>query len=441
MTAERKIFESGLIRESYILRTLPSGLRICFFPRKSVTVGAAMVVNAGAFDTCFRMAGEAEARKLPAGCAHYLEHVMFALPDGGDALEAFAGYGASANAYTASETTTYYFSCTDNGEPFLESLSLLLSLMARPAFTEKTIEKERPIIAEEISMCRDEPGDVLWETAMKALYREHPAREPVCGTKASLAEIGLSVLNRFLTAFYQPENMILVVEGDIGEEQTIALCREYFPDDCKKTAVERVLPREEPTPAARFSRTETDTALPLAAVCFKDTEISTDPMERMKKCETVSLLSDLLFSGTSHFYNELYDDGIIDGRFSVEYEHSRAVSYFIVNAETPEPEEFVRRVKSYIAERQKLHDISEEAFQRCRRVMYASSVYGFESPGGSMPTDCANIAFDGGELFRQIDIMMQIRREDLFALLDTYFSEENCAVSVVYPIDRQEQKG
>ena len=89
-----------------------SGLEILLFPKKCVTTFATLVFRFGSQDTAFRM-GNRE-HKVPDGTAHFLEHKLFARPDGTDANEAFSRVGAEANAWTSYDKTANLFS---TGEP------------------------------------------------------------------------------------------------------------------------------------------------------------------------------------------------------------------------------------------------------------------------------------------------------------------------------------
>ncbi|MBQ7983802.1 MAG: hypothetical protein IJ302_09530, partial [Clostridia bacterium] len=86
--------------------------------------------------------------------------------------------------------------------------------------------------------------------------------------------------------------------------------------------------------------------------------------------------------------------------------------------------------REYLADRIRLHDITEAQFERCRRVMYASSVTAFESTE-DMALDCLDCTMEGGELFASVDAMMQITREDLFDALDSLYRPDRFAVSIV----------
>lgn len=91
----------------------------------------------------------------PAGVAHFLEHKMFDMPDGGNALSVLSANGAQPNAFTSSGMTAYFFDCTSG---FEENLRMLLKFVSTPYFTQETVDKEQGIIAQEICMVEDNPA-------------------------------------------------------------------------------------------------------------------------------------------------------------------------------------------------------------------------------------------------------------------------------------------
>ena len=156
-----------------------SGLPVFVYPMPGFqTKYAVLAVKYGACDRRFLLDGKR--KDTPAGVAHYLEHKLFDMPDY-DVGERFAALGASPNAYTSHGMTAFLFSCTENFEPCLEEL---LRFVTTPYFTPESVEKERGIIAQEISMSEDDPSRRVDRRFFRALYRGHPVRDPVTGTAA-----------------------------------------------------------------------------------------------------------------------------------------------------------------------------------------------------------------------------------------------------------------
>ena len=162
--------ENKMLGEKHISFKHKSGLEVFVFPKKMTTSYAIFATRYGAIDNKFKLEGEDKFTEVPDGIAHFLEHKLFECEGGIDAFELFAKTGASANAYTSNTMTGYLFSCT---EKFYESLEILLDFVTHPYFTEKTVQKEQGIIAQEIKMYEDNPGARLHKELMKALYKEN----------------------------------------------------------------------------------------------------------------------------------------------------------------------------------------------------------------------------------------------------------------------------
>ena len=84
--------------------------------------------------------------QTPYGTAHFLEHKVFAMPDG-DAFSEFSKMGVDANAMTSYNQTSYLFMATQN---VMEALDYLLKMIDTPFVTDENVTSEKSIIAEEL---------------------------------------------------------------------------------------------------------------------------------------------------------------------------------------------------------------------------------------------------------------------------------------------------
>ena len=116
--------------------------------------------------------GGTESITVPDGIAHFLEHKMFEKEDG-DVFQKFSGFGASANAFTSFTRTAYLFSSTNN---IYNSTETLLNFVQEPYFTEATVNKEKGIIGQEITMYDDQPDWRLYFGTIENMYHNHPVK-------------------------------------------------------------------------------------------------------------------------------------------------------------------------------------------------------------------------------------------------------------------------
>lgn len=431
---------SDRLHQSYTRIRHKSGLTVCVLPKRAAVTYGVLGVNFGANDRIFRMTDDAvhtpllttetmpaDVFHIPSGCAHFLEHKMFAERGGEDAIARFARFGANADAYTTPDLTAYLYSTTE--DPYAP-LEILLDFVMNPYFTEENVARERSIIAQEIRMYDDSPMQTGYYNLMAALYHTHPIRDNVGGTEETIRDITPAVLYRCHEAFYRPDNMVLSVSGNVTPEEVLAVCDLCLPDTVTANRTQRIYLPEPKTIVTDHVTAQAGAAAPLLYFGVKDNCLSSDPTERLRHASAVDILNDILFCKSSAIFSDLYAKGWINGRFGAEYEHNETYSYTLISAETAYPAETADAIRTYLADRVRLHDITDAQFARCRRVMYASSVTAYESTE-DMALDCLDSTMDGTELFSSVDIMMQITKDDLIDALDALYRPECMAVSVV----------
>ena len=423
---------SELLGETYFYAEHESGLPIYVFPKELTTTYAILSARYGSVDRAFRKKGEREWITPPAGVAHFLEHKLFENEDGSDSFEVFSALGADANAYTACNRTAYLFSCT---EQFDEALSELLRFVFSPYFTEQTVKKEQGIIAQEIRMYDDNPWERCFQNLMEGMYHTHPVRESICGSEASIARITDQILYECHSAFYQPENMALVVCGRVTAEQVLRIADEALPKKWEKTEIERYHCAEPRGVRASFTEARMQVSKPIFSIGIKDTNIPSNPAERMRRDAAMSLLEEILFSRAGDFYSTLFEEGLITASYSYGYSIAADFAFHTVSGESDCPKEILRRLREYLKRVQK-EGIAEDAFERCRRVLYADEIRGYDSTE-EISNNLLTFVFDEADLFAYPEVLMSIRREELPALLGELLEKDAFCLSAVYPLNTQ----
>ena len=424
---------SSLLGEMYYKIPHKSGLDIYVYPKDVSTTFASIAVNYGAADRQFRLAGEKEYTAIPDGTAHFLEHKMFEMEDGSDAFDYFAETGADANAFTSSLTTCYLFSCT---EEFEESLAILLDMVAHPHFTEESVEREKEIIAQEIKMSEDQPSDALYYGLMQSLYRKNNQRIRVAGTVESIADITADTLRRAHSVFYNLRNMALFVCGNVTPEDVIEVADQVLA--AAPEASFEVLREAEPAALAekRFVQ-QMQVSKPLFCIGVKDIDISENPRERMKKQCIMDILNDVLFSRSSPFRNDLYENGWISSSMSYGFTHCLEFSHNVISGESKDPETVYEKYISYLAQVQK-DGVDPAAFERCKRVLYANCVSSFDD-ASEICHNMMDTILDGEDPLEEPRIIASITLEDANRVLRSLFCEERTAMAVIMPIQNNKE--
>ena len=412
--------------------TLPNGLTVAVVPRPGFSKKLCyFVTDYGAIHTHFTQNGQEMV--APAGIAHYLEHKMFDMPEG-EISSRFASIGADVNAFTSYDMTAYYFSCTDR---FEEALRLLLTFVSTPYFTEESVKKEQGIIGQEIEMNADTPETVVFEQLMTCMYKNHPIHTPILGTRESIAQITPEILTACHQAFYTPENMLLCVVGDVDAEAVCAIAQEILPGDKKEKTPRTEQWDEDLQVQPHFASTQMEVAMPMFQIGFK----CVDPGkgEDAVRAEFVAdLASEILFGESSQLYLKLYEEGVIDGSFGGGFETVSGMGMLTVSGDSDDPE----KVRQALLERAKAlceEGVSEADILRMKRSAMGRRIRALDSFNSLIFRICAYY-FTGFDYLEFPEIYQKITPQELMEFIRNTVREENCAVSVIYPIDKEKSK-
>lgn len=157
------------------------------------------------------------------GIAHLFEHMMFRpLAEGKQGFfETARALGAQVNANTRFESTVY-----TSTVPRRNLAGLLEAEAARfrsLTVTDALLDVERRAVWSEYSTKFDaDPTFDLWYTQYKAAFPGHPFEWMIIGFREDLTKISARDCNQFFQTFYRPNNVGLVIAGDIDLAETLA---------------------------------------------------------------------------------------------------------------------------------------------------------------------------------------------------------------------------
>lgn len=421
-------FENKALSEAYYKTVHSSGLTVYVYPKARSTSYVMLTAKYGSLEREFRLEGEKDFMRVPDGVAHFLEHKLFEEEDGSDAFEKFAPLGASANAFTSFDMTSYLFSTTDRLE---EALSVLLSFVTHPHFTQENVKKEQGIIAQEIGMCDDEPWNRLYYSFLECLYREHNVRVNIAGTVQTISEITPDILYRCYRTFYQLSNMALVVSGNISMEAVMKTVDSVIPDKAPTKRIICRYPEETAEINCPYTELKMAIATPLFAFGVKDIEEFSTPADRIKRGVLLEMIGKACFSRSAPFYNKLYTEGLLTKDIGYAFEAPNSCAYFIVTGESKKPIEIYERTKLLL---QNLSDNipSEEDFLRIKRAMYASHIRTFDSTE-SLAMALTDTFINGTDPILEGELIASLTYADFCAFAAEYFKDKEFVLSVIYP--------
>ena len=406
--------------------TLPNGLTLAIVPKKGFSRKMAyFVTGAGSMHRKFSKNGRIW--EAPMGVAHFLEHKLFDMPGGRDITEEFAALGASVNAFTSYDMTAYYFTCTQN---FTKCLTLLAELVTQPYFTEESVEKEQGIIGQEIDMNEDSPETRIFEDLMVAMYENHPIREPILGTRETIAALTPQILYDCHRAMYRPDQMILCIVADADPRELRELA-ENITSDMTAGGAEMINAWEEPSGTLQpLVQSKMEVSRPVFQLGFKCDAFGTG--EKAIYREFVGdLAAEVLFGESSELYLRLYEEGLIDPSFGGGLDTVSGMALLTATGDSDHPE----KVRDAILERAryiKENGISQEDFLRIKRSTLGGKIRGLDSFDSICFRLCA-YHFSGFDYFDFPAVYESVRVEDVQAFIADYVTQERCSLSVIEP--------
>lgn len=109
-------------------------------------------------------------------------------------------------------------------------LELLADVVRNPRFDPDEIEKERKEALDALARADNDPNWLLQQSVAQALYASGPYARPVAGTPEAVRRITRQDLVRFHQRHYVPENLIVVVVGNIDRAAAEEKVERYFGD-------------------------------------------------------------------------------------------------------------------------------------------------------------------------------------------------------------------
>lgn len=319
-------------------------------------------------------AGSRDEEGLPAGLAHFVEHMVFKGTERRSARDIsfeIENAGGQINACTSEDQTVY------EGRGEAELLPVLADVLAdmvwHATFPDPEIRLEREVIGEEITMYRESPADHIGDLVSGALWGGHPLGNPISGTPESIGLIDRAGLCGFRDRHHFREDVVIAAAGPFSFEEVLAVMRPHLPARFLPTVEPRRF--ERPAAAARevIDRRDTD-QLQLALGWHT-------PGRHSEERHALRLLSLILGeSASSRLFLELREERGLCYQISSDVTFFHETGAFEISAGL-DPE---GRGEALACIRREIRDLAENGprpgeLERAKRLAIAQSKFGFET--------------------------------------------------------------
>jgi zinc protease len=302
-------------KEPDVLRaTLTNGLQVIIVHNPLAPV-VGTVIN-------YRVGSDETPDGFP-GTAHALEHMMFRGSPGlsGDQLaDVSAALGGDFNADTQQAVTQYFF--TTPAEDLDLALHVEAERMQGLANDEKLWDKERGAIEQEVAQDLSNPEYVFYMKLLQVMFKGTPYEHDALGTRPSFDKTTDADLRKFHSEWYQPNNAILVVVGDVPLDSTLAKIKDIFGSIPPGKLPPRPNYSFQPVKADKLS-VETDLPYGMAAITFRFPGFDSPDFA------VAQVLADVLSSRRGDIYDLVPEGKALMASFSYETLPKSGIGYAI----------------------------------------------------------------------------------------------------------------
>ena len=281
----------------YQKETLPNGLTVIMIPMESPgLVAYYSVVRTGSRD---------EVEQGKSGFAHFFEHMMFhgtkKYPR--EAYERIAtSIGANPNAFTSNDITAYHL--TFASEDLEKVIELESDRFQNLSYEKPEFQTEAGAVYGEYRKNVTSPFSILNEKMQDLAYDVHTYKHTTMGFEADIKAMpeGYDYSRSFFKRFYRPENVVILIAGDINPVETVEYIRRYY-GSWQKGYIPSTITQEPPQTKERTAEVSyPGKTLPILDIGYKG-----DPLDANNTDYVAALLlGDLAFGETSELYKKLY---------------------------------------------------------------------------------------------------------------------------------------
>ncbi len=281
---------------TYETKTLENGLQIVVIPLHNET-------NVVSTDIFYKVGSRNEIMGK-SGIAHMLEHMNFKSTKNlkaGEFDKEVKSVGGVNNASTSFDYTHYFIkSSTQNVK---KSIDLFAELMQNLNLKDEEFQPERNVVMEERRWRTDNnPLGYLYFRLFNNAYLYHPYHWTPIGFINDIKTWTIDDIRSFHSTYYQPQNAILMVTGDIEAKEVFSKAEAAFADIKNSAEIPEVKFIEPKQDGAKRVVIHKESEVEMIAITFHI------PNFQDKDQVTLSVISEILYSGkSSRLYKVLID--------------------------------------------------------------------------------------------------------------------------------------
>ncbi len=366
------------------------------------------------------------------GMAHFLEHMLFngsERYDYGELDILIESLGGQINAATSKDFTYYYINISSNY--LRQAVDILESLTLRARLDEEMIEKEKPIVIEELKRGEDNPINRFFERFDRLFYKVSNYMYPIIGYEETISKFNREMLQNFYNSYYQPSNMTLSVSGNVSDEDI-----KFIYDMFSQKPGNNIRPSiYVPEPPKKFPRKEVIQDPMIDRTYYA---IGWDAPNIGEKMYYSFVVLDQILSGgrTSLMHNEIKEKGIAYSYSCQDGAHKQDNNYTIFAITDYEKVDILRDRVFELLER--ISTLKDEDIQKAKEKILNQEDFVLENPESE-----ADLMGFSSAVVKDIAYFKYFKsnvdsvdKNDILRLLDNYFKDDVYVELVMKPKEK-----
>jgi len=173
--------------------------------------------------------GARDESALESGLSHFIEHMIFKGTQKRSAFQIakeFDAIGGHTNAFTTMENTCYYARVIDSQTETM--VDILSDIFVNSVFDPSEIDKERPVILQEIGMVEDSPDEYVHLLSGHNFWGDNPLGRSILGPPENIIRFDAQTIKDFFLRLYQPDRIVISAAGNLVHNRLVEMVGPVF---------------------------------------------------------------------------------------------------------------------------------------------------------------------------------------------------------------------
>jgi predicted Zn-dependent peptidase len=220
-------------------------------------------------------------------------------------------------------------------------------------------------------MYEDDPEWAMDDTMRKNLFYNLPIREKIAGTVDSIMSITKKDLDNAYNTFYNPNNMFLIIGGNVNpkELEKLILEHEKLNKIKKLNKIEKISYKEPNDVKEEFTKIYMNVMVPKIRFSIKINKDKFNEFNDLELNMYFGILMSSLFGGTSDFKEKVTSERLTSG-FYIEKNSFDNFITLDITAESDKADMFIDEIKKTL---KNIH-IKKTDLERIKKVWIASEI-------------------------------------------------------------------